>query len=136
MRCLHCHSPFSPSFSHPKFIQPPNTSLLQLTRTHPTKCLYKKNTSLKAIHSSALVLATAKPGDVSVLLQTSTVLLFVYWIANFVVPDILMKDLQSDQTSKDRKPNDDNPSEIENRSTPSSSKSSLGEKRGFNSRKK
>lgn len=34
-------------------------------------------------------------------------LLFVYWIANFVVPEFILKDLQSDNTNEDQKPNND-----------------------------
>lgn len=37
----------------------------------------------------------------------STGLLFVYWIANFVVPELIMKDLQSDNTDEDQETKQD-----------------------------
>ncbi|WOG99752.1 hypothetical protein DCAR_0519107 [Daucus carota subsp. sativus] len=46
--------------------------------------------------------AAAYSGDLQVLLRTTTGLLFVYWIANFVVPELIMKDLQSDKTDEDQ----------------------------------
>lgn len=33
----------------------------------------------------------------------SAVMLFMYWIANFVVPGIILKDLQDDSTTRDKK---------------------------------
>ncbi|KAL8127323.1 hypothetical protein AgCh_014296 [Apium graveolens] len=56
--------------------------------------------------TSSLVLGVesvaAYSGDLKVLLRTTTGLLFVYWIANFVVPELIMKDLQSDNTEEDQ----------------------------------
>ncbi|XP_052178858.1 uncharacterized protein LOC127792416 [Diospyros lotus] len=110
MRCIHqCYSPFFPSLSRSKFRQQPNAARL----LHPDTPLARRRTRRKpmAVSSTALVLAAAaspaKSGDISVLLQTSAVLLFAYGIANFVVPEIISRDLQFDQTSKD----DDSPSE-------------------------
>ncbi|KAI8006082.1 hypothetical protein LOK49_LG07G03395 [Camellia lanceoleosa] len=110
----HFHSPIYPILSHPKYTQQlkHTAKLLWLTSNQPTSHLYKyQNTSLKTkavTNSLALgVSSVAKPADISILLQTSAVLLFVYWIANFIVPDIILKDLQSNQASKEQKPNDD-----------------------------
>ncbi|KAJ4725117.1 Glutathione transport system permease gsiD [Melia azedarach] len=54
--------------------------------------------------------APAKSGDITVFLQTSAVLFFVYWIANFVVPDLISKYFEFDKINEDqnqkRKPND------------------------------
>ncbi|KAK4341864.1 hypothetical protein RND71_037680 [Anisodus tanguticus] len=47
--------------------------------------------------------STAASGDLSVLLQTGAVMLFMYWIANFVVPGIVLKDLQEDSTTNSNK---------------------------------
>lgn len=33
-------------------------------------------------------------------------MLFMYWIANFVVPEFVMKDLQADEANKDAKEED------------------------------
>ncbi|KAI3686216.1 hypothetical protein L1987_79890 [Smallanthus sonchifolius] len=62
-----------------------------------------------AVTSSHLVvLAVNSPaaaaGDISVLIPTSVAFIFLYWIANFVVPGIIMKDLESDDANKDKKP--------------------------------
>ncbi|KAG6393752.1 hypothetical protein SASPL_144321 [Salvia splendens] len=43
-----------------------------------------------------ILAATAPPaGKLSVLLQTGGVCLVAYWVANFVVPGIVLKDFQS-----------------------------------------
>ncbi|XP_020092656.1 uncharacterized protein LOC109713103 [Ananas comosus] len=50
-----------------------------------------------ALGDGLILAATNSPaagGDVSVLIPISVVLLLVYWIANFVVPEMIMKDLQ------------------------------------------
>ncbi|XP_022981640.1 uncharacterized protein LOC111480699 [Cucurbita maxima] len=51
---------------------------------------------------NSLVLANTIPpsqsGDVSVLLQTSGVLLIVYLIANFIVPEFIMKSYSTDES--------------------------------------
>lgn len=39
-------------------------------------------------------------------LVDSAVMLFMYWIANFVVPEFVMKDLQADEANKDAKEED------------------------------
>lgn len=52
---------------------------------------------LKAVNSPAT------SGDLSVLLQTGAVMLFIYWIANFVVPEFIMKDLQDESTNNNNK---------------------------------
>ncbi|KAH6822807.1 hypothetical protein C2S53_017103 [Perilla frutescens var. hirtella] len=58
---------------------------------------------------SLIILATTAPpaGKLSVLLQTGAVCLVAYWVANFVVPGIILKDLQSKHTNQ----NDENPDE-------------------------
>lgn len=62
-------------------------------------------------YSHPVVLGVNSPaattGDLKVLIPTSAAFLFLYWIANFVVPGIVMKDLESQDASKDETPNDE-----------------------------
>lgn len=62
----------------------------------------------RATPASLFLAATSPPnsGDFSVIFQTSAVMLFMYWIANFVVPEFVMKDLQVDEANKDAKEED------------------------------
>ncbi|KAI3986726.1 hypothetical protein MKX01_014264 [Papaver californicum] len=71
----------------------------------------KNHTSLRmktqAFTSSSLVLLdiTSPPaasGDISVFLQTSVLLVAVYWFSNFIVPDLIVKNLQKTNESKDQ----------------------------------
>ncbi|ONK74944.1 uncharacterized protein A4U43_C03F11710 [Asparagus officinalis] len=48
--------------------------------------------------------SSAHGGDISVLIPVSAVLLFMYWIANFVVPDIVQKDLQEKDSGAGEEP--------------------------------
>nr|XP_009795292.1 PREDICTED: uncharacterized protein LOC104242020 isoform X1 [Nicotiana sylvestris] len=59
--------------------------------------------SMSSSSSYFFIAAANSPRDLSVLLQTSAVMLFMYWIANFVVPGIILKDLQDDSTTRDKK---------------------------------
>ncbi|KAH7860450.1 hypothetical protein Vadar_013551 [Vaccinium darrowii] len=107
-----------------KLNQQPNTAqLLWLTRNQPNKHMYNQNSSVKTkaipIANSLLLGVTKKP-DITVFLGTSALLLFMFWISNFVVPEMVLKDLQSDQTSEDQKPDvDNNLIDFDNRSTTS-----------------
>lgn len=107
-----------------KLNQQPNTAqLLWLTRNQPNRHMYNKNSSIKtkAIPiANSLLLGVIKKPDITVFLGTSAVLLFMFWISNFVVPEMVLKDLQSDQTSEDQKPGvDNNLIDFDNRSTTS-----------------
>ncbi|KAF7140051.1 hypothetical protein RHSIM_Rhsim06G0215000 [Rhododendron simsii] len=141
--CLHCQSPFFPMLSHHKLNQQPNTAqLLWLTRNQPNRQMYNENSCMKTKAfpiSTSLVLGVASPAkpDISVFLGTSAVLLFMYWISNFVVPELILKDLRSDQTSGDQKPDaENNLVDFENQSTSAGSKSSQTKKsRSFKSTK-
>nr|XP_043638774.1 uncharacterized protein LOC122609889 [Erigeron canadensis] len=65
--------------------------------------------SMGAGITSSVVLAVNSPattGDLSVLIPTSAVFLFLYWIANFVVPEFVVKDLESQDASKERSQNE------------------------------
>ncbi|XXG46849.1 hypothetical protein AAC387_Pa02g1588 [Persea americana] len=76
-------------------------------------------------NSSSLFLSLTSPassGDYSILLPASAALFFVYWITNFVVPDIISKDFQSD--SKGQTPEEVNPMESESPRIPNQVNSS------------
>ncbi|KAA8523660.1 hypothetical protein F0562_010083 [Nyssa sinensis] len=137
MRCIHSHSSFLPLLSQLKHKQQlERVNLLWLTHNDPARPLHRQRipsvaplSTTKAISTSLIlgVTSPAESGDITVLLQTSAVLLFVYWIANFVVPEIISKELQ--------KPDDDNPFKDKKGSTSTSNTSSQTETRRFNSRK-
>ncbi|XP_059645770.1 uncharacterized protein LOC132287541 [Cornus florida] len=123
MWCLHSQSSILPlvlQLKHRQLLETPK--LFRLTSYEPTTPLRRQNipttihVSTKAI-STSIVLGVTAPaesgGDITVLLQTSAVFLFVYWIANFVVPDIISKDLQFDKTSEDQRADVDNLTEEE-----------------------
>ncbi|XP_058095141.1 uncharacterized protein LOC131240729 [Magnolia sinica] len=59
---------------------------------------------LQAINGSySLFIALKSPassGDYSAFLPISAVLFFIYWIANFVVPDMISKDFESEKPSE------------------------------------
>ncbi|KAK3025566.1 hypothetical protein RJ639_041044 [Escallonia herrerae] len=145
MKCLHCHRPLTPLFSRLNYKQKmKGVGLLWLSTTEPAALLQRRNISspapgrTKAITSSLVLGAspTAATGDLSVLLQTSALLLFAYWIANFVVPDIIAKDLQLDKSGEEQKPVDeDAPINKEESTAESSTRSSTRKKRDFNSTK-
>ncbi|CAH1429670.1 unnamed protein product [Lactuca virosa] len=64
-----------------------------------------------AITTSRLVVlgvnSPATTGDLTVLIPTSLAFLFLYWIANFVVPGMVMRDLESDDANKDENSNEE-----------------------------
>lgn len=88
---------------------------------------------LDAVPATLFIAATNPPysGDLSVLFQTSAVMLFMYWITNFVVPAFIMKDLQGDEATGDEKKGDENLPDNGQGSTPRSSAGSGTNKRGF-----
>ncbi|XP_039140214.1 uncharacterized protein LOC120277431 [Dioscorea cayenensis subsp. rotundata] len=66
-----------------------------------------------AINDGLIIAATSKApgGDISVLLPISALLLFMYFISNFVVPSFIMKDLGTAVE-------EENPEEINSSETP------------------
>ncbi|KAJ1691953.1 hypothetical protein LUZ63_016108 [Rhynchospora breviuscula] len=52
----------------------------------------------QTLNMALSLVADSSPRDISVLLPVSALLIFVYWIANFVVPKFIMEDLQKDET--------------------------------------
>ncbi|KAL3736351.1 hypothetical protein ACJRO7_025325 [Eucalyptus globulus] len=90
-------------------------------------------------YGSALTAAAPmKTGDVSVILVTGSVLLFAYWIANFVVPDWLSKYLGFDKINEGENSEDDDKNKSsegggEERDRGAEANSRMSKKRGFNS---
>ncbi|KAJ6816203.1 uncharacterized protein M6B38_417665 [Iris pallida] len=91
-----------------------------LTTQHPTKgrahlqCFLRRQTLLPSLSpprpqalNEALNVATdvAAPkaigGDISVLIPVSALLLFMYWVANFIVPGIVAKELQENGSERE-----------------------------------
>ncbi|KAL4566806.1 hypothetical protein LXL04_030931 [Taraxacum kok-saghyz] len=74
-----------------------------------TKTMAMSITTTTAAASHLVVLGANPPpaGDLTVLIPTSVGFLFLYWIANFVVPSMVMKDLESQDETNDQNPNDD-----------------------------
>lgn len=110
MRCVQLVSPFSslrlsttektPSINAPNFLWSANED--QTVRLRPNILIMPVavNTGCRVFGSEYVISATQPPQspDPSVLLPVSAALLLLYWVANFVVPDILIKDFQSDDT--------------------------------------
>ncbi|KAI9108600.1 hypothetical protein K1719_020484 [Acacia pycnantha] len=61
-------------------------------------------------HSSVVIAASSsspKPLDMSVFLQTSALLLFLYLTANFLVPELISKYFGFDKVNEEQNTNDD-----------------------------
>lgn len=110
MKSINHHTQLLPTqklncFSTPSGISPRHNFYLPINhvRTKPNAM------SMGVASSSMVVLAVNSPattGDLSVLIPTSAAFLLLYYIANFVVPEILMKDLEADDATRE-KPNED-----------------------------
>ncbi|KAI3673814.1 hypothetical protein L6452_39944 [Arctium lappa] len=111
MKSIHHHQPPPLStLSKLNHTQQLNTHKLHYFSRHPPPPPLR--TKAMAITSSHLVVLGVSPppaatGDLSVLIPTSAGFLFLYWIANFVVPRIIMKDLESEDANKDQEPNEE-----------------------------
>ncbi|MCL7040588.1 hypothetical protein MKW94_028490 [Papaver nudicaule] len=114
---IHCHCPaLIPLLSHNKQHNVSNTNTLLWLPKIPSQmssdyCRMKKHTLLgmktQAFPASSLELLdiTSPPaasGDISVFLQTSALLVGVYWVSNFLVPDLIVKNLQKRNESKEQ----------------------------------
>eukprot|EP00262_Sarcandra_glabra_P008210 TRINITY_DN21538_c0_g1_i1.p1 TRINITY_DN21538_c0_g1~~TRINITY_DN21538_c0_g1_i1.p1 ORF type:complete len:158 (+),score=11.68 TRINITY_DN21538_c0_g1_i1:143-616(+) len=92
--------------------------------------------------TSTLVLAIKSPassGDYSIFIPVSAALFFVYWIFNFVVPDMILKDLQSEEPPSSREQTAEEkikPTGIEEGSMPSNGITSSYQNTKKQSRKK
>ncbi|KAI3923803.1 hypothetical protein MKW92_006323 [Papaver armeniacum] len=107
MVSIHCHCPaLAPLLPHDKHHNLPKTLLWlpSIPKQMPSDYYrMKNNTSLrtktKAFATCSLLLLdiTSPPaasGDISVFLQTSALLVAVYLFSNFIVPDLIVKNLQ------------------------------------------
>ncbi|OWM81285.1 uncharacterized protein LOC116192044 [Punica granatum] len=141
----YCRSP-SPSLISPRQRQPSRRSLGPIRELRSGQlCPYVIRssdlftpTSMLPVHTTANAVnefcsvaaaSPAKSGDISVFLQTSAVLLGMYWIANFVVPDLISKYFGFDKVGQEddqNKPNEDD-------STKEGGSSSPTKGQGFNS---
>ncbi|KAL2472955.1 uncharacterized protein Fot_48691 [Forsythia ovata] len=120
MKCINCHSPLSLTPFEGRYMQQIKTDKFFLFSSAKSAWLQKswngfspvsvRTMALPASPFLAAVSPAASP-DLAVLLRTSALLLFAYWIANFVVPQIVYKDLQLDKTNENNSPNDKNPPE-------------------------
>ncbi|XP_028754193.1 uncharacterized protein LOC114713688 [Neltuma alba] len=89
-----------------------NLPRLVMTRTAP-QSLHSASTSpliRKALpHSFVVIAASSSPPkslDVSVFLQTSALLLFLYFTANFIVPELISKYFGFDKVNEEQNVND------------------------------
>ncbi|CAI8586889.1 unnamed protein product [Vicia faba] len=119
MTCLNLHSPLFLMHAKLKLQQhhigmEHTTKLLwgeEPSRTNPhCKNFSSASNSLrtKAIPDFIVVAATSppKPGDPSTFLPVSALLISVYFISNFVVPDIITKYFGLDKVTEDKKVDD------------------------------
>ncbi|KAI3948869.1 hypothetical protein MKX01_022283 [Papaver californicum] len=117
MVSIHRHCPaFAPLLPHNKQHNVSKTKSLlwlpNIPKQIPSEYYRMKNhTSLRmkthAFTTSSLVIldVTSPPaasGDIYVFLQTSVLLVAVYWFSNFIVPDYIVKNLQKRNESKDQ----------------------------------
>ncbi|KAK1407019.1 hypothetical protein QVD17_38629 [Tagetes erecta] len=85
---------------------PPLTGVLQI---HLPNNVRTKPMAVTSSHMVVLAVnSPATAGDISVLIPTSVLFFFLYWIANFVVPKMIMKDLETDDANQDQNANDQN----------------------------
>ncbi|XP_060188521.1 uncharacterized protein LOC132617525 [Lycium barbarum] len=110
MKCICLHSPILLKLPSTKFICQYHKSkpicLLEQQQHYKAKlatCFIIKGKRTLLIAPLKAINSPAASGDLSVLVQTGAVMLFMYWIANFVVPGIVLKDLQDDSTTNDNK---------------------------------
>ncbi|GAB4849615.1 hypothetical protein Ancab_004409 [Ancistrocladus abbreviatus] len=81
-------------------------TILSIGRHQRRRHLISETSHLRrpdAIHSSFIMTVTRRSPDISVLLLTSAVLIFMYWLANFVVPAIVSKSFEQDETTDKQK---------------------------------
>ncbi|RZC65689.1 hypothetical protein C5167_009376 [Papaver somniferum] len=117
MVSIHCHCPaLAPLLPHNKQHNVSKTKTLlwlpNIPKQMPSDYYRMKNhTSLRmktqAFTTSSLELiditsSPAASGDISVFLQTSALLIAVYLFSNFIVPDLIVKNLQKRNESREQ----------------------------------
>ncbi|XP_011095412.1 uncharacterized protein LOC105174880 [Sesamum indicum] len=111
MKCINSQSQLSPLPSHHKYKHQFCESKPSSMRLNPNGFSFV-SLRTRSLPPSPIFLAATSPaaaGNLSVLLQTSAVCLFAYFVANFVVPELILKDLRSKEANKDG----ENPAEDE-----------------------
>ncbi|XP_057439811.1 uncharacterized protein LOC130731520 [Lotus japonicus] len=116
MKCLQLHSSLLPIHLHQKLLKPQQNYTVQTTkllwgepcRTLPHRQQHFFPFRTKALPHFIVVAATVPPNsnDLAAFLPVSALLISVYFIANFVVPDILTKYSGYDQLNEDQKVDD------------------------------
>ncbi|XP_059444357.1 uncharacterized protein LOC132176230 [Corylus avellana] len=118
MRCIQFQTPLAPLHLHLKHKHPLRTSqLLWLSTNEPIELILHRPNNLpqlaprpKALPSFLVLGASSAAkagGDISVLLPTGAALFFLYFIANFLVPNFISKSFQFDKESEGQKQSDD-----------------------------
>ncbi|KAL4201363.1 hypothetical protein AMTRI_Chr02g258330 [Amborella trichopoda] len=130
MRCLTLQNPNFALYPTPAFVTPhsviPTSTRLSSTEHHSTSTILSPPPS--AYHSLSIILSsrrlprhipTAQPlnalfvlsrnspastGDYSTFIPLSAGLLFLYWVTNFVVPNLVMPQANTNQTQEDSPP--------------------------------
>ncbi|XP_061342251.1 uncharacterized protein LOC133288495 [Gastrolobium bilobum] len=120
MMCLQLHSSLLPMHTKLKVQQHPighTTKLFWLSTSEPSRTVPQNQhfpsaspLRTKALPHSIVVAATApaESGDLSAFLPMSALLLSVYFIANFIVPEFLTKQYGFDELKADQKVDDVN----------------------------
>ncbi|PIA26933.1 hypothetical protein AQUCO_08500020v1 [Aquilegia coerulea] len=132
MECIHNHYQLLPISSHVKLKNNSKTAkLLWLPIKEPTD-LVRRQQNFSSIlsqrtqvlnNSSLLVGLTSSPSiatattntgpNITVFIATSASLLFLYWIANFFVPSIVIKHLDSTNSNDEQESDDNNHLNVE-----------------------
>ncbi|TYJ48755.1 hypothetical protein E1A91_A01G085700v1 [Gossypium mustelinum] len=116
MSCLHCYSPFLPlnsQLKHKQKLKAKRHLRLFSTESSPNLVLQTRNVNSRTnATSNPLFIAAKVPpsqsGDITVFLQTSALLLVVYFLANFVAPYFISKYFEFDKIGEDQKRNENN----------------------------
>ncbi|KAL4271155.1 hypothetical protein GQ457_13G002120 [Hibiscus cannabinus] len=113
MSCLHCYSPFLPLNSQLNKQKPKPKQQLQLFSSEPAPnlVLLKQNVHMRTNATSTPLFIAAKippsqSGDITVFLQSSALLLVVYFLANFVAPYFISKYFEFDKVGEDQNTNE------------------------------
>ncbi|XP_039026969.1 uncharacterized protein LOC120160686 [Hibiscus syriacus] len=114
MSCLHCYSRFLPLNSQLNKQNPKAKQQLQFcsSESAPSLVLRKQiNVHSRTNAASTPVFIAAKippsqSGDITVFLQTSALLLVVYFLGNFVAPYFISKYFEFDKVGEDQNTNE------------------------------
>ncbi|XP_010556031.1 PREDICTED: uncharacterized protein LOC104825405 [Tarenaya hassleriana] len=104
MWCVQYHSPCLVGLSAPteknhrhgrnQVFLPSSSSVAELQ--------WRRTSSLATVGLKASVVPPSESGDITGFLQISGGMILLYWIANFVVPDLIYKSLQVDEADEEQ----------------------------------